>query len=128
MSLRHTYLYHYNKQNKKPIGCLAVQLDRDKNEIIYAFSTCSPQDKFNAKLAQKIAFGRLALKPQIIKTEVPVSGHQITARIMQHILDHNSDQRHNLTPEENRDWRNHRHFLAFQAAQMWIENVPKTNS
>jgi len=129
MSSRHTYLYHYRndtKSSKFPVGCLAVQCEN--NEIKYAFSTCSPLDKFNSELAQKIAFGRLKNKPQVIKTEVPTSGHKITACIMQHIVQHNGNHKNDLTLEEARDWRNHRHFLALKAAQFWLERAQKLHA
>lgn len=121
MAARHLYLRDYSRDNKHPVGCIVVEADGAANEIRYAFSACSPLDKFNARVARDKASGRFKQSPTIIKTEIPKSGHEITKLVMQHIVQNNTDQ----STEKSRS------YLALEAAKGWLsytENrAPQTN-
>lgn len=108
--VRHFYLRDYSKSNKHPVGCLAVEVNREQQEIKYAFSVCSPVDIFNSNLAKEIANGRLRKSPVSIKGEIPASGHQITKRIMEDIVN-----RHNTQSSTT-----NRSYLACKSAVEWL--------
>lgn len=118
MPQRHLYLRDLSTANRRPVGCLVVELDRAKSEIRYAFSACSPRDRFDARIAQAIARGRLASHPHIIIGEVPKTGHEITSRIMHHIVSSNEEQ--------GKD--KYRSAIAYESAQAWLEEAAKPRS
>ena len=53
----------------RPIGCLAILLDRQMQSIKYQLSVLNPLDIFNKEIAKNIAIGRLDKKPFHIKME-----------------------------------------------------------
>lgn len=110
MSQRYLYLRDFNTQNRRPIGCLIVELNREHNEIRYAFSACSPLDKFNKKIAKNIAENRLAKHPSVIKG-IPGSSHEITQKIMRDIVVNHQNQSNSKS----------RSYLAYEAAIGWIQ-------
>jgi hypothetical protein len=81
----------YSTSNKRMVGCLAVEINREANEVRYAFSVCSPLDVFDKELATRIAFGKLKAKPAVL-LGVPTTGHEVTKLIMQDIVTKNELQ------------------------------------
>jgi len=116
--MRHLYLRDYNKPNKHPVGCLAIETDVTNNEICYAFSVCSPKDKFSSQIARKKATGRLASAPVKLACPVPNSTHEITRCVMNHIIATNSEQDKNKS----------RSVLALEAARGWLENANRVTA
>lgn len=112
MALRHLYLRDYQRPNKQPVGCVAMEVDRDNNEIRYAVSVCSPLDVFNAKVARDKATGRLKQNPNVIK-QVPTSAHEITKLVMNDLASKNLHQSSTTT----------RSFRAYQSAVGWLEQA-----
>ncbi len=94
MTPRHLYMRDYSTSNKRMIGCLAVDVNKDANEIRYAFSVCSPLDTFQKDLAKRIALGKLKNEKSsvLIKGDVPKTAHEITKLIMQDIVAKNDKQ------------------------------------
>lgn len=115
MAQRHIYLRDYTLNHKPPFGCLMMEINKDKGEIRYAFSVCSPQDTFNSKIAIDVAKGRLTKGGNIIKTIALNSSHDITRSIMQHIVDNNKSQ-------SNEESRSHRAYLG---ALSWLQKTNK---
>lgn len=114
---RYLFLRVQNKTGNVQVGCLAMKIDRNKNQISYAFSVCSPKDRkhYTSKRAIEIAFNRLAVKPTVLNVVVPKHGYEITTYIMNDIATKHSEQ----TKEAKRS------VLALQAAEMWL-NKSKT--
>lgn len=95
--MRYSYLRDHSTVNRQCVGCLAVEIDRVKQEIRYALSVCAPSDNFNPARAKEIAGGRMKKKPTILSVEVPKKAHQITRLIMEHIA-----ETHGLVSKEKR--------------------------
>lgn len=89
---RHLYMRDYSTTNKRMVGCLAVDINKENNEVRYAFSVCSPLDVFQKDLAKRIAFSKLKNVPTVLKGEIPKTGHEITKWIMQDIVARNETQ------------------------------------
>ncbi len=94
MALRHLYMRDYSTPNKRMVGCLAVDINKETNEVRYAFSVCSPLDTFQKDLAKRIAFSKLknAKSSTVLQGEIPKTGHEITKLIMQDIVAKNEEQ------------------------------------
>ena len=54
--------YLYNSQ-RRPIGCIALVVDRHNKRVNYQLSVCHPADKFDTKEARLVALTRLIEKP-----------------------------------------------------------------
>jgi len=50
----------------RPIGCIAISVNRQRARIRYQVSVLNPIDKFERDLARHIALGRLLEKPFVI--------------------------------------------------------------
>lgn len=94
MALRHLYMRDYSTANKRMVGCLAVDINRETNEVRYAFSVCSPLDTFQKDLAKRIAFSKLKNEKSstVMQGDIPKTGHEITKLIMQDIVAKNETQ------------------------------------
>lgn len=112
MAQRFSYLRDYTTSNKRPVGCLAVEIDKLNKQIRYAFSACSPLDNFNAEIAKAIAGGKLKKRPVIIECNVPDAGHDISQIVMTDIIAKNSAQGKGVI----------RSYLACMAAQSWLDH------
>jgi len=115
MANRHFYLRDFTKENKHPVGCVAIEVRPETNEIRYAFSACSPLDKFNSRVARDKATGRLVSHPIVINCKVPEKGYEITQKVMEDIISKNTNQ------EQGRS------FLAYDAAQQWLNRSEQLN-
>jgi len=112
------YLRDFSTPNKTPIGCIAFESDASKRQIRYAFSVCSPRDRFDKQKARAIAEVRLKENPErkgkkrrfpiTLECEVPETYSDLLSIIMKDIVQKNTEQ-----PD--------RSFLAFQAATCWLE-------
>jgi hypothetical protein len=72
------------KQN--PVGCLAISIIDGK--ITYGLSVLNPLDKFDRKLARRIAVGRLTIAPMTVPgIEHQLSMHTISSLVMRHLAD-----------------------------------------
>lgn len=118
MSHRYLYLRDYTKPNKHPVGCVAVEIDEAAKKIRYAFSACSPLDKFNSKVARDKASGRLTQHPVVLDGDVPDTHHAVMRRVMEHIVETNRLQ----GPGTKRS------FTAYLSAQAWLEQTQKTET
>lgn len=110
MSHRHLYLRDYTKPNKHPVGCVVVEVDEAANQIRYAFSACSPLDKFSSKVARDKAAGRLIQSPTVLEGNAGAPYHDVMRRVMEHIVQSNSQQGRNIK----------RSSIAYVAAQAWL--------
>ncbi len=55
------------RKNENPVGCIAFTKDRETGVVNYAVSAVNPHDTFVRSFARKIAIGRLAKKPIVVK-------------------------------------------------------------
>lgn len=108
----HIYLRDYNTSNRKPVGCVAMRVDRENNKIFYAVSVCSPKDKWNSKIARSCAMGRLENEDCRVElaVKVPGSWNEITHIIMNDIVSRNKDQGGDIQ----------RSYLAYAGAVSWL--------
>lgn len=71
-------------KNRNPVGCVAMQVSKNKKAIRYQLSTCNPIDKFDRALARQLALGRLLDKPLTLKSALPLKSlHNVTAMVME---------------------------------------------
>ncbi len=110
MTTRCMYLRDYNKSNRHPVGCILMEVDLEKKQIKYAFTACSPKDKFDKVQAIKLTTLRFQKRPRIIETEIPKSSHGITRLIMESIVSCNERQSKDIS----------RSLLALEAASNWL--------
>lgn len=58
------------KHRGNPIGCVASQLDRENNKLLFNFSlTNNEHDRFDRHLARKVAIGRLEKQPFVVEID-----------------------------------------------------------
>jgi hypothetical protein len=115
MSHRYLYLRDYSKQNKHPVGCVAVEVDEAAKQVRYAFSACSPLDKFSSQVARDKASGRLTQSPVVLEGNVPDSHHDVMCKVMEHIVETNKLQGPNIK----------RSVTAYLSAQAWLDQAQK---
>lgn len=73
-------------KNYFPSGCLAISVDRSKQEVKYQLSVLNPKDRFDRSLARSIALGRLVEKPVTISVPNDATMHQISEAVMRDIV------------------------------------------
>lgn len=98
MATRIMYVREKNVQEKKfrnnglprrgnPVACVMTTVDKDNDQIRYAFSATHPKDNFVKSLSKHIAKKRLESEHVRVLNGVPATGHDITVKVMQDILD-----------------------------------------
>ena len=88
---KNTSVMFLRDENRKPVGCVAMQLSRNGKSIRYQFSTWNPVDKFDRALARQLALGRLLDKPLTLKATSPLKGrHAATALVMTQLVNDQS--------------------------------------
>lgn len=70
-------------ENNQPVGCLALQYDRDTGNVRYQVSTLNPHDRFNRDVGRKIAEGRLLSKGLDVKTAPELNFHAVCKTVLQ---------------------------------------------
>lgn len=123
--IRHVYLRDYSTSNKTPVGCVAMKIDRVKNQISYAVSCCNPseQKKFNPRIAVEIATGRLGVAAVVIQREIPKTSHEITKLVMEDIIARNFHDPRRQKPSDAKPQT--RSYVALQAALGWVDYSAK---
>jgi hypothetical protein len=110
MSKRIMYL---RGQNGHPVGCLAIETNKQDSTIKYNMSVLNPEDKFSRALAKQIAEGRLEAVARTLKpsTRISPSGeltvHDVSYAVMNDIVTMGVGQ----FPAR-----------AVKAAKLWIKN------
>jgi hypothetical protein len=71
----------------RPVGCVAISLDRRNHRLNYGISVLNPADKFDRKLARQLAIGRLVEVPFMValKRDEELNMHVISERVMKHV-------------------------------------------
>ena len=79
-------MYLRDSQNR-PVGCLAISLDRKRRVLSYQLSVRNPLDTFSKSLARQLAMGRLLDKPISMPYDRKgeLSMHHITTTVMTHL-------------------------------------------
>lgn len=70
----------------RPIGCVAIAVDRKKRTLRYGLSVLNPADKFDRKVARQLAIGRLIEVPASVSVRADANMHDITRTVMQDLL------------------------------------------
>lgn len=93
--------------NDRPVGCVAISVDKRNHRIHYQVSALNPADRFDRKVARQLALGRLVESP--LPVPLPrgeeVSMHLITEVVMRHLSKSNAPGR------------------AIKAAKLWLRGL-----
>lgn len=77
------YLRDYNY---KPVGCIALTVDRANNAVQYQVSALNPIDKFDRRVARQLALGRMVETPVTVSIPKEASMHDISEAVMLNIV------------------------------------------
>ena len=67
----------------RPVGCLAIKLNRKARTLEYGVSVLNPADKFDRKVARQLAIGRMTETPTTIGPVLyDLSMHEISRVVM----------------------------------------------
>ena len=71
----------------RPVGCVAISVDRRNHRLNYGISVLNPADKFDRKVARQLAIGRLVEVPFAVafKRDEELTMHVISERVMKHV-------------------------------------------
>jgi hypothetical protein len=83
MNRRVTFL---RNADDRPVGCVVINVDRHRKRIEYQVSTQNPADKFDREVARLLAVGRLIESPFHLWLPNKAGLHEISRRVMQHIV------------------------------------------
>jgi len=89
----------------RPVGCLAISVDRKNHRLNYQFSVLNPVDSFDRKTARVLALGRLLDSPISLPLArgKEVNMHDVSFAVMSHLAKSNAPNR------------------AVKAAKLWLE-------
>jgi hypothetical protein len=89
----------------RPVGCLAINVDRKNHRLNYQYSVLNPVDKFDRKEGRIRALGRLLDSPISIPFArgKAVTMHDVDLAVMSHLAKSNAPSR------------------AIKAAKLWLE-------
>jgi hypothetical protein len=110
MSKRIMYL---RGSNGHPVGCLAIEANKQDATVKYNMSVLNPTDKFNRSIAKQIAVGRLESVALLVTPKTRVKGteeptvHDVSYAVMQDIV---------MKGVKNYPAR------AVKAAKLWLNN------
>jgi hypothetical protein len=65
-----------------PVGCVAMRLDRKRNEVEFAVSSLNPRDNFERSVGRQLAIGRLAEHPMRVPVPPCASAHAVTRAVV----------------------------------------------
>jgi hypothetical protein len=88
----------------KPVGCIAINVDRKNRQLNYHYSVLNPMDSFDRKEARVLALGRMMDAPVFIPLPrgKELTMHSISHAVMSHLAKSNAPSR------------------AVKAAKMWL--------
>lgn len=89
----------------RPVGCLAINVDRKNHQLNYQFSVLNPADAFDRKTARVLALGRLLDSPISLPLGrgKAVNMHDVSHAVMTHLAQSNAPNR------------------AVKSAKLWLE-------
>lgn len=104
------FMFLRNAQGR-PVGCLAITLDRKNHRVKYQMSVLNPTDQFDRKMARHIALGRLMEKPTLVPVprDHAVTLHEVSTLVMSHVAESAAPSR------------------AVRAAKQWLSTNKTTN-
>lgn len=71
----------------RPVGCLAILVNRKGAALSYGFSVLNPADKFDRKVARQLALGRLLEAPVTVEVmREDLNMHEITRNVMKSLV------------------------------------------
>lgn len=80
-------IMYLRDESYRPIGCVAISLNKDRTQVRYQISVANPHDEFEKSLARQIALGRLIEMPvRLNGFSGQQNNQQITFAVMNHIL------------------------------------------
>lgn len=79
----------------RPVGCLAISVDRKSHRLNYQFSVLNPADPFDRKTARVLALGRLLDSPISVPLArgTKVNMHDVSHTVMSHLAKSNAPNR-----------------------------------
>lgn len=85
--MTNTRIMFLRDANDRPVGCLAISVDRRNHRLNYGISVLNPADKFDRKVARQLAIGRLVEVPFTValKRDEELNMHVISERVMKHV-------------------------------------------
>lgn len=66
----------------RPVGCVAMSVDRDAGVAAYQLSVLNPADYFDRKVARHLALGRLVEQPKSVPMLKNASMHDVSREVM----------------------------------------------
>jgi hypothetical protein len=80
-------IMYLRDEHYRPVGCIALSINKDRNRIRYQVSVLNPVDNFERSLARHIALGRLVEKPFVIRgLNGDENNHEISTYVMNDIV------------------------------------------
>lgn len=82
-----TRIMYLRDSHYRPVGCVAISVDRKRRTLSYQLSVQNPLDSFDRSLARQLALGRLVDKPINLPYDRKgdLSMHDISTTVMKHI-------------------------------------------
>lgn len=78
----HHRVMYLRSMDGRPVGCLAIVVNRQAGELSYQLSVLNPADRFDRKVARQLALGRLLEVPKTIKIAKNATMHDISRAVM----------------------------------------------
>lgn len=89
----------------RPVGCVAMLVNRDTGVAQYQLSVLNPADYFDRKVARHLALGRLLEQPKAVSMLKNASMHDVSRDVMTALVNGKN------TPAR-----------ALKAAKLWLKN------
>lgn len=102
-------IMYLRDRNKRPVGCIAVSIDRLRCRAEYQYSVLNPLDDFNRKVARQLALGRLIESPIVLSVSRDANMHDISTLVLSDL------ERRNTAPTR-----------AVKAAKFWLNQSFQT--
>jgi len=86
--MSNTRIMFLRDANDRPVGCLAISVDRRNHRVDYGISVLNPADKFDRKMARQLAIGRMVETPfhtYLMKKDKELNMHHISDCVMMHV-------------------------------------------
>jgi len=79
-----TRFMYLRDNNNQPVGCLAVQYDKDSGSTSYQVSTLNPHDRFDRARGRTIAEARLAKRPKSLTVQAKTL-HEVYRAVLENL-------------------------------------------
>jgi hypothetical protein len=80
--MENTRIMFLRNESYRPVGCIAITVNRHSKTASYQFSVLNPADNFDRKIARQLAIGRLVEQPIDVYISNNASMHDISESVM----------------------------------------------